>query len=935
MSPKTPKKSVKGATLAVLVAVAVITGGAVGVWKTQDGGSPPPPPPPPPALFTTANVWASSLGSDAGSNCVRSTTPILPPSASTVCKSPAVAGNKALGGDRVGIIGSTYGSGDGPYTITKDNSSLVTFFNAGDVTFANTIFINGDNTYWLAQEGKGDGMFYQSNLSISGGTNITVDGGHAKAGSIKGNTVNPTYKNVEIGPNCCAGDGFLLNFVTGDNISVNVVMDNVDIHDIAELCAEYPGAQDGIGPAPCVDNAGGAHVDCFQATGAIGLKITNSTAYSCATQAWFLGGSATNLPVNSPCLSLPNYSTLSPNPHGCYAGDLIFRNLAYSKKVRDQAGGVGLGFGRAGASGSECGVDPSFDETSHVYIEYNSSNFVTRFDWTCYPPAVADLTGNLTDLCRWNTCAAAACNPWPGVMTINHNYNIYAGKTCGLTDTLGPSSLDPYFVSNDLFNPDLHLLTGTLPIDKGDPSNFPATDADGGLRPVGGTPDAGAYEFGSTGGSPPPPPPPPPPTPPTITSFSPTSGPIGTAVTLTGTFFTGATSVTFNGTSASFTVTDSTHIATAVPGAATTGLISVVTPNGSGSSSTSFTVTVSPPPPPPPPPGGGGSTATCSPNPCTPGVLAANNLKTFTHTNDSVTPSQTQTRKYGLYRPSGLTNASNNKVPLVIAFKGAGGGSSEIPDLETKSGWNPIADANKFIVAYAAKRTNPINSQWLTPSISTSSACGDVNCLGPTDTDEPYVRDMIAKLIAEENVDPLKIYVAGQSAGAGMVEDIACDTVYGNTYHVHGIGNVTVNMIAPGTSAPHEPNCPLNVGSHTDPKWSFMAVCGSADGNVNPPCTEPGEPTPNGTNWSLSQIEMIDFFRPHIGCTSAVATVNIGQPVPQNVEKTWSTCNGGQAMRYVKVPGGDHKWYLGQASPYNGFYTAESLWDFWITNYTP
>jgi poly(3-hydroxybutyrate) depolymerase len=840
-----------------------------------------------------------------------------------------VAGNKATGGGYVGIMGGTYGSGDGPYTITKDNSSQVTFFNLGDVTFANTVFVNGDNTYWLAQEGKGDGMFYQSNLSISGGTNVTVDGGHAKAGSIKGNTVNPTYKNVEIGPNCCAGDGFLLNFVTGDTLPTGVVIDNVDIHDIAELCAEYPGAQEGIGPAPCVDNAGEAHVDCFQATGAIGLTIQNSTAYSCATQGWFLGGSASNLPANSPCVSRDALAT-----HGCYSGDIIFRNLAYTKKVRNQAGGVGLGMGRAGTSGTVCGVDPSFDEGSTVSIEYNSSNFVTRFDWTCYPPSSASLTGNLTDLCRWNTCGAPACDPWPGVMTVTHRFNVYAGKTCGATDTQGAASLDAYFVDNDLFSPDLHLVSGALPIDKGDLTNYPATDAEGSARYIGAAPDAGAYEFGGTP-SPPPPPPPPPPPAPVISSFSPTSGPVATAVTLTGTDFTGASSVKFNGTTASYTVTDSTHIATTVPSAATTGTIAVVAPGGTGTSSSSFTVTVSPPPPPPPPPGGaGGSTATCSPSPCTPGTLGSANLKVFSVFNDSVTPPVTGNRTYGLYRPSGLTNAANNKVPAVIAFKAAGGGSTEISSLETNSGWDPIADANKFVVAYAKKRTNPTNSQFLTPDISTSSGCGDVNCLGPTDSDEPYVRDMIAHLIANENVDPLKIYVAGQSAGGGMVENIACDTRFGDTYRVHGIGNITITMIAAGISAPHIPNCPLNVGSHADPPWSFMTVCGTDDGNVRPVgCTEPGTTTPNGSNWSLSQVELIDFFRPMIGCSSTVSTVNIGSP-SINVQKTWDGCNGGQAMRYVKVENGLHQWYRGQPE-WSGFYTASELWDFWIANYTP
>src|SRR5207244_5841655 len=83
--------------------------------------------------------------------------------------------------------------------------------------------------------------------------------------------------------------------------------------------------------------------------------------------------------------------------------------------------------------------------------------------------------------------------------------------------------------------------------------------------------------------------------PPTITSFSPTSGPAGTSVTITGTNFTGVTSVTINGVAASFTVNSSTSIATTLPNGATTGPISVTTSGGTAISASNFTVI--PPPP--------------------------------------------------------------------------------------------------------------------------------------------------------------------------------------------------------------------------------------------------------------------------------------------------------------------------------------------------
>jgi hypothetical protein len=84
---------------------------------------------------------------------------------------------------------------------------------------------------------------------------------------------------------------------------------------------------------------------------------------------------------------------------------------------------------------------------------------------------------------------------------------------------------------------------------------------------------------------------------PTITSFSPTSGPPTTPVGIVGTGFTGATLVQFNGTNATFTVTNDQNISTSVPTGATTGKIKVTTPGGSVSTTTNFTVTAASHPP--------------------------------------------------------------------------------------------------------------------------------------------------------------------------------------------------------------------------------------------------------------------------------------------------------------------------------------------------
>ena len=83
---------------------------------------------------------------------------------------------------------------------------------------------------------------------------------------------------------------------------------------------------------------------------------------------------------------------------------------------------------------------------------------------------------------------------------------------------------------------------------------------------------------------------------PTITSFTPTSGPVGTSVVITGTNFTGTTAVRFNGISATFTVNSPTQITATVPTGATDGPIAVENSAGTGTSSTNFDVTVQPAP---------------------------------------------------------------------------------------------------------------------------------------------------------------------------------------------------------------------------------------------------------------------------------------------------------------------------------------------------
>ena len=78
---------------------------------------------------------------------------------------------------------------------------------------------------------------------------------------------------------------------------------------------------------------------------------------------------------------------------------------------------------------------------------------------------------------------------------------------------------------------------------------------------------------------------------PVVSSFLPTSGPVGTQVVITGSGFLGATKVTFGGVKATvFSVDSATQITATVPIGAKTGSVAVTTPGGTGSKA-KFTVT--------------------------------------------------------------------------------------------------------------------------------------------------------------------------------------------------------------------------------------------------------------------------------------------------------------------------------------------------------
>lgn len=182
---------------------------------------------------------------------------------------------------------------------------------------------------------------------------------------------------------------------------------------------------------------------------------------------------------------------------------------------------------------------------------------------------------------------------------------------------------------------------------------------------------------------------------PDITSFAPTNGPAGQSVTITGTDFTGATAVTFNGANSTFAVNSSTQISATVPLGATTGPIAVTTPSGTSPSANIFTFLA-----------GNGTPAITgfSPTSASPGasvVIAGSNFAgissvsfngqnaSFTTNsstqitaivpNSATTGAVTVTNTYGTGTSTFTVNPASFAIPVVISQIYGGGGNSSAP----------------------------------------------------------------------------------------------------------------------------------------------------------------------------------------------------------------------------------------------------------------
>lgn len=196
---------------------------------------------------------------------------------------------------------------------------------------------------------------------------------------------------------------------------------------------------------------------------------------------------------------------------------------------------------------------------------------------------------------------------------------------------------------------------------------------------------------------------------PTITSFSPTTGPVGTTVTLTGTNFSAIpneNTVKFNGTEAVITASTSTSITVSVPPGAQTGPISVIVNGQTGSSTSNFTVTAAPVP-----------TITSF----TPTSGAAGSAVTITGTNFSSTVENNVVKFNGTVGVVSASTATSISVTVPV-------GATTGP-ITVTIGSQTATSATNFTVVTCTKPPRPTISatgiDTESPTLSSSSSAGN------------------------------------------------------------------------------------------------------------------------------------------------------------------------------------------------------------------
>ncbi len=222
-------------------------------------------------------------------------------------------------------------------------------------------------------------------------------------------------------------------------------------------------------------------------------------------------------------------------------------------------------------------------------------------------------------------------------------------------------------------------------------------------------------------------------------------------------------------------------------------------------------------------------------------------------------------RTYLLYRPPNL--APGRRPALVIVLHGA---SVSAEQTERYYHWDPLANANGFVVAYP----QGINNAW-----NAGSCCGDAPGRGTDDMG--FITAMMTDASERTDADPSRRYLTGVSNGAMMTLRYQCQ----QPSQLAAIGSVAGTFTSPCDEPPPIP---------------FIAIHGLNDQAVSfAPSSNTAE---TGPKIRLPATETVARFLTADRCQDPV-TQSAG---PVHTQK--ASCGPGLDVEVITIDGAGHQW---------------------------
>ena len=229
-------------------------------------------------------------------------------------------------------------------------------------------------------------------------------------------------------------------------------------------------------------------------------------------------------------------------------------------------------------------------------------------------------------------------------------------------------------------------------------------------------------------------------------------------------------------------------------------------------------------------------------------------------------------RTYVVHAPAGYD--ASRTYPLMISYHGSGGtGTGQ----ETKTGFDAIADAYGFFVAYP----DAINGVW---NSDLADPCNDF----------PATQQMIGAIEHAYAIDPSRIYASGFSEGAGFTQDLACEM----PGQFAGYAAVSANL-----HAAQETACTAAVPS------TYLVFHGTAD-----PCSPYGGGDGGCGNNTVSALATAQFWAGEDKCFGANSSplawpIDHTGPAGTSVSvQSWGLCAPHASVAFYTIANGGHTW---------------------------